>query len=83
MDGQNGAATVLAQHHVEEELKRELELVQPQNHTEAVTIVKDRIHKPYPATLTHAIYVSINCRIFLINCFNVQTSKTFTQSNLI
>ena len=65
------AATALARHHAEEELKRELELVQPQNHTEAVTIVKDGIHKPCPATLIHAINVSINFHNFLINRFNV------------
>ena len=55
MDGQNGAATVLAQHHVEEELKRELELAQTQNHLEVVKIVKDQILNRYLATRMHAI----------------------------
>ena len=58
------AVTALARHHAEEELKRELELVQPLNHTEAVTLAKDRIHKPSPATLKHAINVSINFQVF-------------------
>ena len=52
-------ATVLARHHVEEELKREPELVQPLSHMGAVTIVKDRIHKLNPATMLHATNVSI------------------------
>ena len=64
VDGQNMEATVLARHHAVEELKRELELVQLLNHTEAVSIAKDRIHKPSPATLRHAINVSINSHVF-------------------
>ena len=51
VDGLLMAHMGLAQKHVEEEQKRELELVQIQNHLEVEAHAVEQAHKPYHVTL--------------------------------